>query len=171
MAHGGKRAGAGRPKGKGPYGEPTVAVRIPASKVHEVKRFAAGSGYKIPLYSHPVQAGALSHAESDVEDLVDLSQRLIRNPSTSFLVRAAGESMIDAGIQEGDLLIVDTAMRPSNGKIVIASIEDEFTVKYLRKQDDELWLVPANKDFHPIKVDKKKGVAILGVVTSSIHIH
>jgi DNA polymerase V len=171
MAHGGKRQGAGRPKGQGVYGEPTTTVRVPLSLAKNIKHIAASSGFKIPLYSSPVQAGVLSEAESEVEEHIDLNNYLVKNPQTTFVVRATGDSMIDAGIEDGDMLIVDRGVRPSNGKIVIAAIDNQFTVKFLRMKDNQLWLMPANKTFSPIAVDKHKGVVILGVVMSSIKSH
>lgn len=171
MAHGGKRAGAGRPKGQGQYGEPTTSLRVPVSMVGDIKQFAAKKGFKIPLYASPVQAGLMTAAESDVEDTVDLNSYLVRDPLTTFLVRATGDSMIEAGIRDGDLLVVDRGVEPSNGKIVIAAIDNQFTVKFLRMERDALWLVPANKDFSPLPIDREKGVVILGVVTNSIQAH
>jgi len=171
MAHGGKRQGAGRPKGQGQYGEPTTSLRVPLSMVGEIKRFAATRGLKLPLYTYPVQAGLMTAAESDVDDTIDLNTHLVRNPSTTFLVRASGDSMIDAGIRDGDLLVVDRGVEPTNGKIVIAAIDNQFTVKFLRMRENELWLIPANKNFSPMPVDKTEGVVILGVVTSSIKSH
>ncbi len=171
MAHGGKRPGAGRPKGQGQYGEPTANLRVPVSMMSEIKQFAATRGLKLPLYSHPVQAGMMTAAESDVEDTIDLNNYLVRNPHTTFLVRASGDSMIDAGIRDGDLLVVDRGVEPANGRIVIAAIDNQFTVKFLKMEKGSLWLIPANKDFNPIPIDKSKGVVILGVVTSSIQAH
>lgn len=171
MAHGGKRAGAGRPKGQGQYGESTITMRVPASLAGEIKQFAATRGFKIPLYRFPVQAGVLTAAESDVEDTIDLNSYLVRNPQTTFLVRASGDSMIEAGIRDGDLLVVDRGIEPVNGKIIIAAIDNQFTVKFLRMQNNELWLIPANKDFQPLRVNKENGVVILGVVTGSIQSH
>ena len=113
----------------------------------------------------------MSDAGSEVEDTIDLNHYLVKNPHTTFLVRATGESMIDAGINEGDLLIVDRGIEPTNGKIVIAAIDNQFTVKFLRMKDDRLWLMPANQAFSPIAVDREKGVVILGVVMSSIQTH
>ncbi len=171
MVSGGKRVGAGRPKGKGKYGEETRHIRVPASMVGEIKHFAATRSFRIPLYSSPVQAGVFSPADSDVEEHIDLNHYLVRNPSTTFLVRATGESMIEAGIRDGDLLVVDRSVEPSNGKIIIAAVDNQFTVKFFRMKDNKLWLMPANKDFSPIAVSNERGVVILGVVTSSIQSH
>jgi DNA polymerase V len=166
MASGGKRIGAGRPKGLGKYGETTVALRVPASLAEDIKKFTATKGFQIPLYSSSVQAGALTDADSHIESFVDLNKYLVHDSSNTFMVRVAGESMIDAGIFEGDLLIVDKTIPAKPGKIVIAAVDDQLTVKYLKMDKGKLVLMPANPKFDPIPIDKEKGVRILGVVTS-----
>ena len=171
MSHGGKRPGAGRPKGQGIYGEPTFNMRVPESLVKDIRQFATTKGFKLPLYSSPVQAGVFTEAEADVEDTIDLNSYIVKNPATTFLVRASGESMIDAGIRDGDLLVVDRGVEATEGKIVIAAVDNQFTVKFLHMKNGKLWLMPANKTFSPILIDKKEGVLILGVVVSSIQSH
>jgi DNA polymerase V len=169
MAHGGARKGAGRPKGQGRYGESTKAVRVPISLVDAVKEYAATEGLKLPLYSSRVQAGFPSPADDYIEDKIDLNHHLIKKPSATFLVRASGDSMIDAGIRDGDLLIVDRSLKPTSGKIVIAAVEGQLTVKRLIIKNGKPWLMPANKDFQPIPVDPESGVMVWGVVTNCIH--
>ena len=171
MVHGGKRPRAGRPKGQGKYGEPTAIVRVPVSMMVEIKHLALSKGFKIPLYSNTVQAGFPTGAESDIEDAIDLNKYLVKDPSTTFLVGASGDSMIEAGIRDGDLLVVDRAIKPTNGKIVIAAIDNQFTVKFLKMTEGKFFLIPANAAFSPIPIDKGEDVLILGVVTRSIQSH
>ncbi len=171
MAHGGKRKGAGRPQGKGRWGEPTKVVRLPESVISEVMQFVEGRGFKLPMYSNTVQAGFPSPAEDYIESEIDLNAFLVKQPSATFLVRAAGNSMKDAGISDGDILVVDRSVKPVNGKVVIAAVDGQLTVKFLIIKKGKAFLMPANADYHPIPVDPDNGVTIWGVVTSSIHQH
>lgn len=166
MSWGGKREGAGRPKLK----ESTKVLRIPESRVDEVKRLiASSSSNKIPLYGCSVKAGFPSPADDYIEDYLDLNQFLIKHPSATFMVKAQGESMIGAAIQPGDILIVDRSLEPSHGKIVIASVEGELTVKRLYKKDGIIKLMPENPDYEPIDISNNPDAAIWGVVTNVIH--
>ena len=171
MTRGGVRKGAGRPKGQGKYKEPTTVMRVPLSLVGELKEYVALQGFKLPLYSGRVQAGYMTHAEENTEERIDLTEHLVRKPADTFLVRASGESMIDAGIQDGDLLIVDRSMPAANGKVVIAAVDGQLTVKFLIIKKGKPFLMPANAEFAPIPVDPENGVQIWGVVTNSIHAH
>ncbi len=170
MVRGGKRVGAGRPKG-GAYGEATESIRVPASMVQEIKQFAKTRGLKLPLFSGRVQAGYPMPADEEVEDHIDLNNYLVHKPEDTFLVRAAGDSMIDAGIKDGTLLVVDRKMRPANGKIVVAAIDGQVTVKYLIIKKNKQFLMPANPAYHEIPIDSETGATIWGVVTSSIQLH
>lgn len=167
MARGGARKGAGRPKSK----EPTKVMRVPLSLIGEIQEYVATEGFKLPFYANTVQAGYMTATEDLVEDRIDLASMLVNKPSDTFLVKAAGESMIDAGIKDGDLLIVDRSIRPSNGKIVIAAVDGQLTVKFLILKKGKPFLMPANAEFAPIPVDPENGVLIWGVVTNSIHAH
>lgn len=121
----------------------------------------------LPLYETKVQAGFPSPADDYISGKLDLNTYLIHRPAATFFVRVTGDSMIDAGIRENDLLIVDKSLEATNGKIVIAVVKGDFTVKRLHKIKDELYLVPENKKFEPIKLGE--GDYIWGVVTSVIH--
>ncbi len=169
MKHGGKRPGAGRPKGYGHYGEPTKPIRLPESLIPSVLTFVKNKGYQLPLYNSKVAAGLPTSADDHVEEQIDLNQYLIKNPTATFLVRASGLSMIDAGIHENDILIVDHHIQPTHGKIVIAAIDGQLTVKRLHINHKQLLLMPENEKFNPIEVTKENAITILGVVTSVIH--
>src|SRR6185503_2385085 len=116
---GGKRDGAGRPKGQGKYGTATKAIRVPEYLVDEIKDYSLKKGYKIPFFNSSVAAGYPSVAENDIEAMIDMNNFLVKNPDATFCVRVSGLSMINAGIYEGDILIVDSSIKPSQGKIVI----------------------------------------------------
>jgi DNA polymerase V len=165
MKHGGARKGAGRPRGT-----PTKPIRLPTNLIDSVLEYVKHNGYQLPLFGSKVSAGGPSPADDYVEDKVDLNSYLVKHPEDTFLVRATGKSMIDAGIQENDLLIVDRNIKPSNGKIVIAAVDGQLTVKRLDKTTDgKLALIPANPDFKPIPINDNSEVHIWGVVTNVIH--
>ena len=169
MKHGGKRKGAGRPKGQGQYGEATKPIRLPESLIEPVLKFVKNKGYQLPLFASKVAAGQPAFTDDHIEAQVDLQDILIKNASATFLVRVSGQSMIDAGIHENDLLIVDRHIPPANGKIVIAAIDGQLTVKRLYQHNNQLFLMPENKKFKPIPVTEKNNMVIWGVVTNVIH--
>lgn len=117
-----------------------------------------------------VAAGFPSPAESYAEEPLDLNQLLVHRPAATFFVRAAGDSMVDAAIQDGDILVVDRSLTPRSGSIVIACVSGDFTVKYLhREPDGSLTLVPANPRYYPLRLDNTPDSEIFGVVTAVIH--
>lgn len=166
MPRGGKRPGAGRPK---TLQEPTERVRIPASMVDDVHRFIKGKTHKLPIYASRVQAGYPAPGDDSIEGQIDLTDYLVKNPLDTFLVRAQGESMKDAGINDGALLMVDRSVKPTNGKIVVAVVNGEMTVKYLIRKHGTQYLMPANPAFPEIPIDSETGATIWGVVRSAIN--
>ncbi len=116
-----------------------------------------------------VPAGFPSPADDYLEPKLDLNQFLIKHPSATFFVRVQGESMINAGIHNGDILIVDRALEPKNGDIAVCVIDGEFTVKRLQIIENELYLASENGDFSPIKVTEFQDFKVWGVVTFVIH--
>jgi DNA polymerase V len=121
------------------------------------------------LFASKVEAGFPSPAEQYIEKALDLNELLIRHPAATYFVRAAGESMRNAGIFSGDILVVDRALDAENGDIVIAAVDGEFTVKYLHRNGVSVWLEAANKDYSPIHLSGGQELKIFGVVTSVIH--
>lgn len=170
MGRGGLRKGAGRPAGKGPHGETTKPIRVPVSLLEEIAQYVANKGYKIPLYSTSVQAGSPSPADDYIDDKIDLNEYLVKRPGETFMVRATGESMINAGIFPGDVLIVDRSLKPANGKIVIAAVDGQLTVKRFQKEKNgAVALLPENPSFEPIVLTEGNDLVIWGVVTNVIH--
>lgn len=169
MQHGGKRKGAGRPTGSGKYQHATRVMRIPENKAEEILSYIESNGYKFPLYSNSVSAGFPSPADDHIEQQLNLNEHLIKNPASTFFVRVSGESMKDVGIFPNDILIVDRSIKPVDGKIVIAVIDGELTVKRLKKEKNAIWLMPENPDFKPIAVKELQDFSIWGVVTNVIH--
>jgi DNA polymerase V len=124
---------------------------------------------ELPLFSARVAAGFPSPAEDHLESRLDLNQHLIRNPSSTFFVRAAGESMMEAGIYDRDLLIVDRSIEKRNRRVVIATLNGEFTVKRLVQDEEGIFLVAENPDFDSIPIQVDSDFSIWGVVTYVIH--
>jgi len=122
-----------------------------------------------PLFMVPVSAGFPSPAEDYIEGKLDLNKHLIKHPAATFFVRVTGDSMIDAGIHPGDILIVDRAIEAVNKKVVVAVIDGELTVKRIRQTTSGLILSPENENYAPITIDKDASFEIWGVVTSVIH--
>lgn len=169
---GGKREGAGRPLGRGKFGlEPTKAIRIPISRLSEIHALLEKeiNSYKLPLYSSKVQAGFPSPGDDYIEQYLDLNQQLVKHPATTFILTATGDSMIGAGIHSGDLLLVDKSLEAQHGKIVIAALNGELTVKRLSKEGARVQLIPENPKYKPIDITEEEDLIIWGVVTYVIH--
>lgn len=171
---GGFRTGSGRPKGTGKFGEATKPLRVPESLVDEVLAFVANRGEPLlasplPLYTCAVSAGFPSPADDYVEKTLDLNEHLIKNPPATFFVKVTGDSMVDAGIFDGDLLVVDRSLEPRHHKVVVAALDGQLTVKRLYKKAGEMWLMPENSAYEPIEVTAELTVTIWGVVTNVIH--
>lgn len=118
----------------------------------------------IPLFSDLVQCGFPSPAADYVERRIDLNELLVAHPSSTYFVKAAGDSMIEGGINNGDLLVVDSSRKPEHGDIVIAAVEGEFTVKRLQLRPN-IQLNPMNSAYSPIIVGSDDTLDIFGVVT------
>jgi len=137
--------------------------------VTEIYQLQIGEPCLIPLYVDPVQAGFPSPADDYVDEMLDLNEYLIKNPPATIMVRVQGNSMIDAGIQSGDLLVVDKSLDATDGDIVIARVDGHFTVKTYRNSGRTLRLVAANPRQAPIVFNEDSNVEIWGVVTNVIH--
>ena len=116
-----------------------------------------------PLFSDLVQCGFPSPAADYVEQRIDLNQLLIQHPSATYFVKASGDSMIDGGISDGDLLFVDSAITASHGDIVIAAVDGEFTVKKLQLRPT-VQLIPMNSAYSPITISSEDTLDVFGVV-------
>ena len=123
----------------------------------------------ISMFTDSVQAGFPSPAEDYMDLDLNLQDHLIQNPSATFCVRAVGESMNDAAIQSGDIMLVDKSLTPKNRSIVLAVIDGEFTIKRVNVSDKELYLMPENENFPPIKIAEEMDFQVWGVVTYIIH--
>jgi DNA polymerase V len=128
-----------------------------------------GKPLKLDLYTGTISAGFPSPAEDYLDKKLDLNEYLIRNPSATFFVRVNGNSMINAGIHNGDILIVDRSLEPADGRIVIGVINGEFTVKRINKRGKKLFLEPENEAFKPIEITEDTDFKTWGVVVYTIH--
>jgi DNA polymerase V len=131
--------------------------------------FEKRTSLRLPLVSANVEAGFPSPADDHLERSIDLNEELVRNPAATFYVRVKGESMRDAGIHPGDLLMIDRSVIPADRQIVVAMIDGEFTVKRFRKQNGKITLEAENPDFQPIEVGEDQELTIWGAVTYIIH--
>jgi len=138
-------------------------------KVDEVLTPEISSQVDIPVFTVSVSAGFPSPADGHMEGRLDLNQHLIKHPAATFFVRVSGDSMIGAGINDGDLLIVDRSLEAKDGDVVLAVVNSEFTVKRIKKHKGEMFLVPENDKYNPIKVTEEMNSEIWGIVTNSIH--
>ena len=133
--------------------------------------FFAGTSarHKMPMQASRISAGFPSPAEDYIEKRLDLNEYLVRNPSASFFVKVRGDSMIDAGIHDGDVLIVDRSLEPSNGRIIIGVLHGEFTVKRIIQKGKRFFLQPENENFSPVEITGNSDFSVWGVVVYAIH--
>ena len=130
---------------------------------------SATKKFRIPLLNDSVSAGFPSPADDYTEENIDLNEHLISNPFSTFFLRVKGESMINAGIKDKDLIIVDKSLIAKPGDIVIAMIDGEFTIKRLSIKNDELYLKAENHNYPNFSFKNHIDVQIWGVVIYSIH--
>lgn len=183
MPRGGNRKGAGaKPK----YNEPTTVMRVPESKVKairsmlkpqpkptpsDVEFFTPSDAIKLrlPLMGSAVSAGFPSPADDYMEARLDLNEHLIKHVAATFFVRVTGDSMLGAGIHDGDLLIVDRSLEAHNKSVVVAVVNGQFTVKRIKKEHGRVWLMPENKNYQPLEMQEGSELEVWGVVTNVIH--
>lgn len=125
----------------------------------------ADSSIEIPLSDERVAAGFPSPADDYASLKLDLNRELIKNPASTFYARVSGLSMVDEGINEGDLLVIDKSLEPRDGSLAVCYIDGEFTLKRFERHCEYGLLIPANKEFRPIKVTAENDFIIWGIVT------
>ena len=189
QGRGGRRPGAGRPR----KSEATTVIRVPLSQVPRIRSLlqrGAGPGGDVPgvrtdceiltpavsppplscpLYQSRVAAGFPSPADDYVEGQLDLNRYLIDRPAATFFVRVQGDSMLGAGIHPGDLLIVDRSRQADDGRVIIAVLDGELTVKRLRRRKGQVWLHPDNEAYPPLLITEDRDFHIWGVVRHVVH--
>lgn len=128
---------------------------------------------EIPFAEGGIKAGFPSPAQDFMDLSIDLNRELIKHPSSTFFGKVKGDSMIEAGINEGDILVIDKSLEPHNGNMAVCYVDGEFTLKFIRIEQDAVWLIPANPAYQPIRITEENDFIIWGIVIYSIkkHIH
>ncbi len=122
----------------------------------------------LPMAQQGISAGFPSPADDFLDLSIDLNKELIKHPYATFYGRVSGDSMTGAGLDDGDLLVIDKSLEPRDGKIAVCFLDGEFTVKRIKIEANAIWLMPENKKYKPIKVTKDNEFVIWGIVTSVI---
>ena len=123
---------------------------------------------ELPFVDVGISAGFPSPADDFLELTIDLNKHLIKHKDSTFFAKVKGHSMKNAGIFDGDLLIIDKSLAPQDGKIAICQIDGEFTVKRIKIENEVVWLIAENEDYKPIKVTEENELMIWGIVIHSI---
>jgi len=125
------------------------------------------SELKLP-FVEGISAGFPSPADDFLDATIDLNKELIKNKEATFYGKVRGNSMINAGLSNGDLLVIDKSLEPRNGKIAVCYIDGEFTVKRIKIEEDVVWLVAENENYKPIKITTDNNFIVWGIVTTVI---
>ncbi|WP_010136315.1 LexA family protein [Ochrovirga pacifica] len=120
---------------------------------------------EVPFVEAGIKAGFPSPAADFEGKRISLDRELIKNETATFFARVDGDSMVDAGMANGDLLVVDRSLEPQDGKVAVCMLDGEFTVKRLRVTNEGVYLVPENSTFKEIKVEEDQELVIWGIVT------
>jgi len=134
----------------------------------EIFRISTNTPFRTSLAETGISAGFPSPADDFLDASIDLNKALIKNKEATFYGRVKGDSMIGAGIHDGDLLIIDKSIEPKNNKIAVCFIDGDFTVKRIKITKDIVWLIAENKNYQPLKVTKDNDFLIWGIVTHVI---
>ena len=137
-------------------------------RVTEIYELDQSTKLELPLFSSRIPAGFPSPGDDYIDQKLDLNE-LVKHPSDTFLVKVEGDSMINAGIYDGDILVVDRALEAENNKVVVANLDGELTVKRLSIKDTRVLLLPDNPKYDPIEIRPLSEFRIMGVVTFVIH--
>jgi len=120
----------------------------------------------LPLHfaDEGVRAGFPSPAQDFMEQALDFNRDMIKNPDATFYARVKGDSMIDDGISNGDILVIDRSLSSQNGSLAVCAIDGEFTLKRIKVIDSEIYLMPANRAYNPIKITEGQEFIVWGIV-------
>ena len=134
----------------------------------EIFRASTNTPFSTSLVDTGISAGFPSPADDFLDASIDLNKALIKNKDATFYGRVKGDSMIGAGIHDGDLLVIDKSIEPKDDKIAVCFIDGDFTVKRIKITKEIIWLIAENKNYPPIKVTKDNDFLIWGIVTNVI---
>ena len=122
----------------------------------------------LPYANGGIQAGFPSPADNYITETIDLNKELVRHPAATFYGRVSGDSMIEEGIEPGDILVIDRSIEPDSGDLAVCCIDGEFTLKRIKLEKNRVWLIPSNEMFDPILVTPENEFSVWGVVTHTI---
>ncbi len=145
-----------------------MSLQLHSTSKLDIYSVCLTSQLELPVVTAGISAGFPSPAMDFIDLKIDLNRLLIKHPSATFYGRVKGHSMKDVGIYDGDLLVIDKSLEPKNGKIAVCYLDGEFTVKRIKIDKGCIWLVPANTDYQPIRVDEDNDFLIWGIVTHVI---
>lgn len=145
-----------------------AALKLHNGNTIDIYSAAITGSLELPYVQGGISAGFPSPALDFVDISIDLNKHLIKHPSATFYGRVKGHSLKNAGINDGDLLIIDRSLAPANGKIAVCYIDGEFTAKRILLKKNELWLVPENDDYPAIKIEEDNNFMVWGIVTHVI---
>lgn len=145
-----------------------TALKLHTSHFIDIFSAETDTALELPYVNQGISAGFPSPALDFIDLTIDLNRHLIKHPSATFYGRVKGESLKNAGINNGDLLIIDRSLEPVNGKIAVCYIDGEFTAKRIQISKDEILLIPENENYQPIRVTKENDFLIWGIVTHVI---
>jgi DNA polymerase V len=131
----------------------------------EIFTVSAEQELSVPFVEEGISAGFPSPALDFIHQYIDFNKHLIKHPSATFCGKVKGYSLKNAGIDDGDLLIIDKSLEPSDGKIAVCYIDGQFTAKRIRITKNEVWLMPENDAFKPIKITEENNFLVWGIVT------
>lgn len=140
-------------------------LKLHSGPVLEIYSATTETEMELPVMPFSISAGFPSPALDFVDVSIDLNKHLIERPSATYYGRVQGESMKDAGISDGDLIIIDKSLPPADGKIAVCYLDGEFTLKRLKVNKTGVWLMPENENFKPIKIEEHSNLTIWGIVT------
>ncbi|MDP4266447.1 MAG: translesion error-prone DNA polymerase V autoproteolytic subunit [Bacteroidota bacterium] len=143
---------------------------MPTARLHkssslDIYSALTETSLELPFINEGISAGFPSPALDFVDFKIDLNRHLIKHPYSTFYGLVKGHSMKDAGINDGDLLVIDKSLEPVNNKIAVCFIDGEFTLKRIKIKKNECWLIPENESYEPIRVTEENDFLIWGMVT------
>lgn len=123
----------------------------------------------IPFFSSEISAGHPFISDDSIDQVLHLEDLVVTHPAATFYIRVKGNSMCDLHILSGDILVVNRALTPRSGDVIVALLDGQFTVKQLTVRDKQIWLCAANRDYRPIRIEEGNEFQVWGVVTYVIH--
>ncbi|MDI3527251.1 MAG: polymerase [Tenuifilum sp.] len=139
-------------------------------KTNKIDFYSADTTTELSLpLAEGIKAGFPSPAQDYIDLAFDLNKELVKNPSSTFYGRVRGDSMVEEGINDGDILVIDKSIEPADGLKAVCYIDGEFTLKTIRIKKDGIYLMPANPAYKPIKVTEENDFVVWGIVTYVIH--